>query len=92
MFQHNFFIQQVIYFDGHERPDVVEYRQQFCKEYLELEKDSVHMDIATLQPINLGSKYLVVVQDETSKNTDEGKGEYKIVVNVLIFFLSFSFH
>ena len=59
---------QVVYFDGHERDDVVEYRKEYCKWYFEIEKDSVHVD-ENFQPTNLDAKYLPIVQDETSKNS-----------------------
>ena len=62
---------KLLYFDGHERPDVIEHRTRYCQLYKEYEKDAVQVDPNTFEVINLDGKYIFVFQDETSKNTYE---------------------
>ena len=60
-----------IYFDGHERPDVVEDRARFIKEYEEYYKEAVKIDPTTLETIDKDMKYLLISQDEKIHHSND---------------------
>jgi len=71
-------VKKNVYFDGHERDDVVEYRKTFVKEWRELSRRFVifHDDGSWEKPPGLlqGEKPLVLVtHDESTFNVNDGK-------------------
>ena len=60
-----------IYFDGHERPDVVEDRARFIKEYEEYYQDAVKVDPTTLDITDKDKKYLLISQDEKIHHSND---------------------
>jgi hypothetical protein len=69
---------QDIYYDGHERPDVIKYRKKFLEEIFSYEKYMTTFDDETLEPIPpiLGpdeKKIILVTHDECIFYSYDGK-------------------
>ena len=63
---------KIIYFDGHEREDVVKDRERYYKQIQELKPDMIQVDPITFDLINLDqAKFIPVYQDETVKHSNE---------------------
>lgn len=64
-------VKKGIYIDGHERPDVVEDRMRFIREYNEILKKCQTIDDETLQDTNNTATYILVNNDEKAHHSND---------------------